>query len=296
MQLKYRETFCLGKEPTDYPWSTSPVRHSITFIRDPNFTMGSYDNYKDVLFPNGGWDTHHHIFEPAKFPYAENRHLTPPAATLGQFREFKARCGISNSVISHGMSYGDDCTSLKAFIPKLGGLEVTRGISIIDPRVTTDEELLQMHRAGVRGVRVNLYNYKAMEDVALQKVALREHASRISKLNLPWSLTLTTTRTEFWDELEPFIRAEIVPTGVGLVTDHFGLLKASSMAPPEFKNNLAQQPGFAAIMRLVVEGSLYVKLSAPYRVSEDGPEYKDVESLVRTYVDANKERVLWGSD
>ncbi|KAL1870423.1 hypothetical protein Daus18300_005109 [Diaporthe australafricana] len=258
--------------------------------------MGSYDNDKDVLFPNGGWDTHHHIFEPVKFPYAENRHLTPPAATKEQYNEFKARCGISNSVISHGMSYGDDCTSLKAFIPELGGLELTRGIGIIDPQITTDEELLQMHRAGIRGVRVNLYRYKAMEDVALQKVALREHASRISRLNLPWSLTITTTRTDFWDELEPFIREEIVPAGVGLITDHFGLLKASSMVAPEFRNDVAKQPGFAAIMRLVTEGSLCVKLSAPYRISEDEPEYKDVESLVRAYVDANKERVLWGSD
>ena len=56
------------------------------------------------------------------------------------------------------------------------------------------------------------------------------------------------------------------------------------------------QPGFAQIMELVRAGYLWVKLSAPYRVSEDSPVYRDVKFLVRAFVDANKHRVLWGSD
>ncbi|KAJ3959507.1 hypothetical protein N0V92_003893 [Colletotrichum tropicale] len=49
-------------------------------------------------------------------------------------------------------------------------------------------------------------------------------------------------------------------------------------------------------MRLVREGHLWVKLSAPYRISEGKPDYCDVKFLVRAFVDANKHRVLWGSD
>ncbi|KAF4784024.1 hypothetical protein HER10_EVM0003137 [Colletotrichum scovillei] len=229
----------------------------------------SIEERQPVLLPCGGWDTHHHIFEPESFPYSPNRHLTPPL-------------GITRSVLTHGLSYGNDCTSLKAFVPRLGS-QKTRAVGVIDPETTTDEELLAMHRAGVRGLRVNLYQYKAMEDVELQKSIA------------PWSLTMTTTRTEFWTTLEPFVRDVIVSQGVILVTDHFALLKATSLLPGEHREDPTTQPGYDAVMRLVRDGHLWVKLSAPYRISDEDPGYSDVKFLVRAFVDANK-RVLWGSD
>ncbi|KAJ0291479.1 hypothetical protein CBS470a_003476 [Colletotrichum nupharicola] len=247
------------------------------------------------LFPHGGWDTHHHIFEPESFPYSPNRHLTPPPATIAAFDNFKKSLGITRSVLTHGLSYGDDCTSLKAFVPRLG-TQKTRAIGVIDPETTTDDELRAMHEAGVRGLRANLYRYKAMEDVELQKVALRAHLRRITALALPWSLTMTTTRTDFWEELEPFVRENLAKHGVKLVTDHFALLKAPSLLSEEYRDRPTTQPGFDAIMRLVRDGHLMVKLSAPYRISEEKPDYCDVKFLVRAFVDANKHRVLWGSD
>ncbi|KAH7010042.1 hypothetical protein EDB80DRAFT_839153 [Ilyonectria destructans] len=247
------------------------------------------------LFPHGGWDTHHHIFDPETFPYSPNRHLTPPAATVQDFDDFRKKLGITKSVLTHGLSYGDDCTSLKAFVPQLGK-KVTKAIGVIDPEETSDEEIHAMHAAGTRGIRVNLYRYSAMEDVSLQKKALAAHLRRITSLSLPWSLTMTTIRTEFWSELEPFVRKTVVKEGVSLVTDHFALLKAPSMLPLEFKDDPTKQPGFEPIIRLVRSGHLWVKLSAPYRVSELKPGYEDLKFLVRAFVDANKHRVLWGSD
>ncbi|KAF4775182.1 hypothetical protein HER10_EVM0007511 [Colletotrichum scovillei] len=255
----------------------------------------SIEERQPVLLPCGGWDTHHHIFEPESFPYSPNRHLTPPPATIAAFEQFKRSLGITRSVLTHGLSYGNDCTSLKAFVPRLGS-QKTRAVGVIDPETTTDEELLAMHRAGVRGLRVNLYQYKAMEDVELQKVALRAHLKRIIDLSLPWSLTMTTTRTEFWTTLEPFVRDVIVSQGVILVTDHFALLKATSLLPGEHREDPTTQPGYDAVMRLVRDGHLWVKLSAPYRISDEDPGYSDVKFLVRAFVDANKHRVLWGSD
>lgn len=231
----------------------------------------------------------------AKFPYSPNRHLTPPAATVIAFEEFKRKLGLTNSVLTHGLSYGDDCTCLKAFLPELGE-ESTRAIGVIDPETTTDDELRAMDQVGVRGIRVNLYRYQAMEDVERQKAALAAHAERLTSLSLRWSLTLTTTCTEFWNDLGPFIKQSLNKDGLHIVTDHFALLKAPSMLSPEYRNDPASQPGFKAIMDLVRSGDLWVKLSAPYRVSELKPEYPDVQYLVRAFVDANPRRVLWGSD
>jgi predicted TIM-barrel fold metal-dependent hydrolase len=192
------------------------------------------------------------------------------------------------------MSYGDDCSSLSAFLPRLG--TATKAIGIIDPKATTDEELKAMHKSGVRGIRVNLYRYGALEDVSLQKTALLDHAARISTLSLPWSLTMTTTRTGFWSQLAPFIESEVAEHGVQMVTDHFALLKAPSMLQEEYRDKPTKQPGFEPIMGLVRSGRLVVKLSAPYHVSEMKPAYADLKFLVRAFVDANKHGVVWGSD
>lgn len=229
------------------------------------------------------------------FPYSASRHLTPPPATIAAFDKFKRGLGITKSVLTHGLSYGDDCTSLKAFVPQLGE-QNTRAIGVIDPERISDGELLAMHDSGVRGIRVNLYQYKAMEDVELQKAALLAHLQRVTSLLLPWSLTMTTTRTDFWDVLEPFVRNVMAKQHINLVTDHFALLKAPSMLSAEYRDDPAKQPGFEAIMRLVRDGHLWVKLSAPYRISDEKPDYSDVKFLVRAFMDANKHQVLWGSD
>lgn len=107
---------------------------------------------------------------------------------------------------------------------------------------------------------------------------------------------MTTIRTSFWGELAPFVETKIVSSGNRLVTDHFGLLKAPSMLDLEHRDDPKSQPGFASIMRLVRHGHLWVKLSAPYRVSNDGPHFEDLKYLVRAFVDANNRRVIWGSD
>jgi predicted TIM-barrel fold metal-dependent hydrolase len=39
-----------------------------------------------------------------------------------------------------------------------------------------------------------------------------------------------------------------------------------------------------------------VKLSAPYRISTRAPAFSDVAPLAKAIIDANRERVLWGSD
>ncbi|KAL2807782.1 hypothetical protein BJX63DRAFT_411160 [Aspergillus granulosus] len=244
------------------------------------------------LFPNGGWDVHHHIFDPARFAYSPTRHLTPPPATIDQFIAFKKKIGITKSVLTHGLSYGSDCSSLRDFVADLGETN-SKAIGVIDPDTVTSEELRDMHQAGIRGIRVNLYQYRAMHDIELQKAALRAHASAIKDDYPGWSMAFTHTHPEFWVELKPFIQEEIVPTGIQLVTDHFALLKGSSMTSVE---DITQQPGFQEIIELMRSGHLYVKISAPYRVSTQAPKYEDLKPLVRALFDANPQRVLWGSD
>jgi predicted TIM-barrel fold metal-dependent hydrolase len=231
----------------------------------------------------------------SKFSYAPNRHLTPQPATIQQFLDFKARLGITHSVLTHGLSYGDDCTSLKSFVTELGQSS-TQGVGVIDPATVTEHELQEMHASGVRGIRVNLYKYNAMHDVELQKVALTEHARIIKRYCPGWSMAFTHIHPEFWGDLKDLIRNEITSNGIPLITDHFALLKGSSLLSDDFNGDITTQPGFNDIIDLLKSGELWIKISAPYRVSAKQPTYEDLEPLVRALVDTNPNQILWGSD
>lgn len=108
-------------------------------------------------------------------------------------------------------------------------------------------------------------------------------------------MAFTHIHPEFWGELKPIVEG-IAANGIPIVTDHFALLKAASMLPGEYKADITSQPGFSDIISLLQSGSLYLKISAPYRVSELAPGYEDVRSLVTALVEANPRRILWGSD
>ena len=43
-------------------------------------------------------------------------------------------------------------------------------------------------------------------------------------------------------------------------------------------------------------GSVYAKISAPYRFSEIGPDYPDAAPFAKALIAANPDRVIWGSD
>src|SRR5690606_14959981 len=78
----------------------------------------------------------------------------------------------------------------------------------------------------------------------------------------------------------------IVRLPVPLVIDHFGRPKAEEGM---------EQAGFAELCDALSAGHVYVKLSAPYRISRQ-PDYADVPPLARALLQANPDRVLWATD
>jgi len=207
-------------------------------------------------------------------------------ATIEQFKAFKDSLGITHSVLTHGLSYGHDCSSLAAFIDKLGP-STTRGCAVITES-STDAEIEALHERGVRGIRLDLYGYKAMEDLSKQIEMLRLYADRVRPKN--WFLEFLQINQSNWTGL-----GEVIPTlGLNVVTDHHALMKAQSMLPTSA--DVLSQPGLVDIIKLLGTGKFWVKLSAPYRSSTQAPYYEDMRPLVLALVDANPRRVLWGSD
>ena len=76
---------------------------------------------------------------------------------------------------------------------------------------------------------------------------------------------LPHTHPEFWNELTGIL-TELEPAHAWGVTDHFALIKGTSMLPPEIV--VHEQLGFKEVLDLVCKGHLYVKLGAPYCVND----------------------------
>ena len=74
---------------------------------------------------------------------------------------------------------------------------------------------------------------------------------------------------------------------VDVVFDHLAQIPADEGPDP---------PGLAALQRMLKTGRCWVKLSAPYRVSQKGSSYGNVCRLVAKLLAANSDRLVWGSD
>jgi predicted TIM-barrel fold metal-dependent hydrolase len=83
----------------------------------------------------------------------------------------------------------------------------------------------------------------------------------------------------------PTLRA--IARELPVIVDHYGMVEAARGV---------NEPNFQALVKLVGEGAVHVKLSAPYRVSTQFPDYADAQALHAVLVAANPERLMWGTD
>lgn len=201
-----------------------------------------------------GCDSHVHVFG-ARFPLDAQRKYTPAEASVPDLRAHLRSLGLERAVIVQPSPYGTDNACTLAALAELGPM--SRAVAVIGE----DADLEAMHRAGVRGARVNLET----EGERDPKTALRrieETARRVAHLR--WHVQVFTNVN---------LLRELKPLPVPLVIDHFGL---------------ADSPDdLLALMKTL---DVWVKLSAPHRLTVDA------RPLVQALVAAHPDRLVWGSD
>ncbi|GAA4343552.1 amidohydrolase family protein [Pigmentiphaga soli] len=242
--------------------------------------LGSSHAKPDFTPPAGACDCHVHVFEDhGRYPLAADRPYTPAEATLADLAAVLGWLGLGRAVIVQASPQGNDhaclADSLRA-INRGGALEA-RGVCVIGSR-TSDAELQDLHRAGVRGARVNLHTVGTHSASAARESILRV-AGRVAPLG--WHVQTFTDLNVIAG-----LRGELSRLPVPIVFDHFALARAGAGIG---------QPGFDVLASLLAQGKAYVKLSATYRMSGPGEE-AGVQDLARALIDANPDRILWGSD
>jgi predicted TIM-barrel fold metal-dependent hydrolase len=226
--------------------------------------------------PGGACDCHVHVFDPAHFPYDDGRIYTPPEASLEDLRNLQAALGFARVVVVAPSVYGTDNSCTVDAVRRLGAR--ARGVVVL-PGSVTASELDDMTAAGIRGARVNLETTQDT-DTDKAKRALIALADQLHGRD--WHIQFDT-RLSVINALKDEIAALPFP----VVVSHFGRARASLGT---------NQPGLDGLLDLLKSGRVYLKISAPDRISDQRPDYGEVAPLARAFVSANVDRVLWASN
>jgi predicted TIM-barrel fold metal-dependent hydrolase len=228
--------------------------------------------------PRGACDCHTHVFlDPVRFPFVPNRAYTPPTATAAQLLELQSALRMDRVVIVQPSVYGTDNRATLDGIRELG-LERARGVAVIEASATPSQ-LDELHGGGIRGVRVNLETAGVVDPAASAR-RLQEAVQQVAARG--WHVQ-TYTRLSIIEALKD----QLLNMPVPLVVDHFGGARGE-LGP--------QQPGFASLVELVRSGKAYVKISGAYRSSNSAPDFADVAPLAQALIQANPDRIVWGTD
>lgn len=229
--------------------------------------------------PEGACDCHVHVFgDQARFPYADDRSFTPePGLDRAALGHLHRTLGLAKAVIVQTGIQSPDVLldALRAEPERLRGVAVLRGD-------TSDWHLDELNEAGVRGIRINLYRragapvYRGGADPD----DLAALAPRIRRLGWHIQAWLDAEDLPRW---APTLRSY----GLEVVVDHMGRITT---------DRGLDSPGFAHLREMVRRGEVWCKLSCADRISVAGAPYADALPYARALLDANRDRVVWGTD
>lgn len=227
--------------------------------------------------PRGACDCHVHVFDPAKFPYFSGRVYTPPEATADDLLNLQNMMHFDRVVIVQPSVYGVDNACTLDAMKKLG-VARARGVAVIDKTISAGQ-LDDMAGAGIHGVRLNFETAGERNPDS----AKRTLAAAVEQLKgRHWHIQLNAALP-----LVVALKDDLSALPVPVAIDHFARSKASAGI---------NQPGFDALLALVKSGRAYVKISATYRISDRPPDYPDAPPIAQAIINANPDRVVWGSN
>ena len=234
------------------------------------FSAGTGRASVDV--PAGACDCHIHVYD-SRYPVVPGARLTPPDASVADYRQLQRRTGTERVVFVTPSTYGTDNTAMREALAAFG--DRARGVAVIDER-TGAAELQALHDIGVRGIRMNL-----SLGVTHSTDQLETLGRRVAPLG--WHLQLLAP-----PDVLAALESRLMQLPVPVVFDHLARIAPSQAG---------KHPAHGLVLRMLDGGRAWVKLSGAYIVSEVGPPgYADVDALARSYLAAAPDRVVWGSD
>jgi predicted TIM-barrel fold metal-dependent hydrolase len=223
-----------------------------------------------------GWDCHAHLFGPYdQFPLAAERNYTPPEAIESNYLALLARLGLAHGVLVHPSAYGKDHTLL---LNALAARPSLRGVVVVQPGDKPALHGLRDH--GVRGAR---FSHRSGPGTNFAGSASFDDLQALAP-----ALADAGLHAELWTDCKalPAIAPQLLALPVPIVIDHMGGFDV---------NAGTDEPGFRTLLELLASGKVWVKLCA-YRNLLDAPDWQAGRAFQQRMIEANAERLVWGSD
>jgi 2-pyrone-4,6-dicarboxylate lactonase len=228
-----------------------------------------------LRLPPAACDSHVHVFGPQqRFPFAPGRSFTPsdaPKEALFALHDF---LGIEHCVIVHTAAHGTDNTVTADALAAKGGAYC--GVALV-PVTIGDDELKRLDAAGFCGARFHYMRHLAKGASIDAVIAFGKRLADIG-----WHLQIHM-QAELIEELSPAIRRSPVP----VVIDHMGRIDASLGL---------EQSAFRALLALMRDENVWMKVSGVDRATRQGPPYADAVPFARKLVAEFGDRCVWGTD
>jgi len=250
------------------------MQHTAATPADAPYWMATPSRPK-LKLPAGACDAHVHIFGPrARFPFAEGRRYTPADAPKETLFRLHEQLGIQHCVIVQPACHGmDNSVTADATAATHGAY---KGIALV-PLSISDVELQRLSSAGLCGARFHYMDHLATGPVIDDVIVF---AKRLAPLG--WHLQI---------HMEAALIADLAPAlgraPVPVVIDHMGRVDASLGL---------DQPAFKALLDLLEDPNIWVKVSGADRVTRKGPPYSDAVPFARKLVAECGDRCVWGTD
>jgi predicted TIM-barrel fold metal-dependent hydrolase len=219
-------------------------------------------------------DSHVHIVGPPnRYPQVANRTYLAGLATLDELERIAAARAIRRFVIVQPSFYGTDNTLLLEVLDALAGRG--RGVAVVDE--DSADALTAFSTRGVRGLRINLYSPLGA------KAPLEDRFNGIERLaaGQNWHVEVIAP-LKMLAESASLLSESKVP----VVIDHYGLY--AGFAPEQAEGR--------ALLDLLRLPHVWIKLSAPYRVSGAPLAGRPDAAWLAAILAAAPERCAWGSD
>ena len=228
-----------------------------------------------LRLPVGACDAHVHVFGPGKvFPYAPGAPYIPADAPKEKLFALHAMLGIKHCVIVQSSTHRfDNSAAADAISAKHGDY---CGIALA-PTTISDADLQALHRQGFRGVRFNFMQHLGSGSKIEDVIAL---SKRLSPLGMHLQVHFESSMVH---ELAPWFRKSAVP----VLIDHMGRVDASRGV---------DQPDFRALLDLLKDERMLVKVSGSERCSKQAPPWRDAVPFAVKLVAEFGQRTLWGTD
>lgn len=224
----------------------------------------------------GAWDCHAHVFGPySRYPLAADRSYTPPEACLEAYLAVLARTGMGHGVLVHPSAYGDDHRLLLdtlAVVPQLRGVLVAR-----------PGTLPSLNGLRERGIRALRYSHRSGPGAQFAGSASFDDLQQMAP-----ALAEAGLHAELWTDCQalPGIAGVLRQLPVPVVLDHTGGFDVEAGVG---------EPGFQALLSLLGEGRIWVKLCAYRNLLKLADSARGLP-FHRAMLSTNPQQLLWGSD